>query len=529
MDTTRISVARVLALDVPLTWRDAVAVAQEAAMLSDVHAAMNSRPSLVSPETCFITRTGDLELPVTTEIESPDAVTLLLREMLAGRDAPEALEALAFGHGTRDMSGELQRFPLANRRADIAKLATRALALQSRPIDEPAVFQVVASTATPDAFPATPSAPYGATPVAPPAWPAAAPASAAPTPGPPSIPGAPFMRQAPFRAADVTRITASVAPPPAVAGAPDAELRRLRTKSVERDKARRRLSQRISLAFGRFGQLVSWRPSSPDPRILGGAVVVTAALVSVVWTNDRPAASVNAVSPAPTSVPAATAPVTRTPAPALSTPPSSTSADLPPAAAGSTTPAAAAAVQRVAAARRDDASAGPRATVLPVPRPAPSAGPPADRTPAPAAGTRSGITVTVPSLDSAPGPLTTNTVPEARPRTPRGSMADGGNGGAAVYSASDDDVSPPVMRRQQLPSAFLELTADVREDWPYLELLIDRWGAVEQVRLHAKQPAPGQTLYRHRMLLAAAKAWEFEPARRQGAPVRYVLRVPLEP
>ncbi len=67
------------------------------------------------------------------------------------------------------------------------------------------------------------------------------------------------------------------------------------------------------------------------------------------------------------------------------------------------------------------------------------------------------------------------------------------------------------------------------EDWPYLELLVDRAGSVEQVRLRAKQPAPGQTLYRHRMLLAAAKAWQFEPARRNGAPVRYVMRVPLEP
>ncbi|MCC6990885.1 MAG: hypothetical protein IT181_17900, partial [Acidobacteria bacterium] len=78
MDPTRISIARILALDVPLTWQDAVAVAQEAAMLSDVNAAMNSRPSLVSPETCVITRAGDLELPETTEIEDPDAVADLL-------------------------------------------------------------------------------------------------------------------------------------------------------------------------------------------------------------------------------------------------------------------------------------------------------------------------------------------------------------------------------------------------------------------------------------------------------------------
>lgn len=85
------------------------------------------------------------------------------------------------------------------------------------------------------------------------------------------------------------------------------------------------------------------------------------------------------------------------------------------------------------------------------------------------------------------------------------------------------------MRRQHLPSSMLESAVEAPDDWPFLELLIDAQGAVEQVRLHARQLAPGQTLYRHRMLLAAAKAWQFEPARRNGEPVRYVMRVPLEP
>lgn len=85
------------------------------------------------------------------------------------------------------------------------------------------------------------------------------------------------------------------------------------------------------------------------------------------------------------------------------------------------------------------------------------------------------------------------------------------------------------MRRQQLPSNLLEPTADVPEDWPFLEIVVDERGAVEAVRLRARSVAPGQTMYRHRMLLAAAKAWQFEPATKDGQPVRYLMRVPLEP
>ncbi len=140
------------------------------------------------------------------------------------------------------------------------------------------------------------------------------------------------------------------------------------------------------------------------------------------------------------------------------------------------------------------------------------------------------MTITVPALESAaPRTENGNTDPTAAtaPRVARSGR--GTDGGAAVYSAGDDEVTPPLLLRQQLPSQFMEPAADASEDRPYLELLIDERGAVEQVRLHAKSPAPGQTLYRHRMLLAAAKAWQFEPARKHGAPVRFVMRVPLEP
>lgn len=506
MDTTRISIAQLLALDVPLTWQDAVAVAQEAAMLSDVHAAMNSKPSLVSPETCFITRTGDLELPQTTDVESPDAVTVLLREMLAGRDAPPDLEAIAFGHATRDMSGALQRFPVPNRRAEIARLATRALALRARPLD--------GITVAPAAAPMPQPAPLV---VAPLPWSAA---PAAPT----VVATATFVRDAPFRASSMPPPPA-VPPPPALSvstAAPDAELRRLRRRSVERERARRRLTERFRAAFVRLGEWVTWRPSSPDPRVLGGAVIITAAVVSILWGNDRSASPTRASSAATSAVERA---AVASPAPD----PSSHSAGTPTVASvtrDEVAPPGAIPPPRPPVARRGDA-------VVPAPTaaaPRPESPGLVERAAPPAPRPGSGITVTVPALDPAAGPLTQNPGAELSPTTPRLSTSGRSREGMnAVYSAGDDEVTPPVLLRQQLPSQVLEPSGDAPEDWPYLELLIDHRGAVEQVRLHAKSPAPGQTLYRHRMLLAAAKAWQFEPARKNGAPVRYVMRVPLEP
>ena len=98
-----------------------------------------------------------------------------------------------------------------------------------------------------------------------------------------------------------------------------------------------------------------------------------------------------------------------------------------------------------------------------------------------------------------------------------------------IFSAGDADVAPAELRRQQLPTAVLEPGTLVPEGWPFLTLVVDETGVVESVRLTASTPAPGQSLYRHRMLVAAAKAWQFEPAIRDGQPVRYEIRVPLEP
>lgn len=579
MDTSRLSIARLLELDVPFEWQDAVAVVQEVAMLSDVHAAMYNRPSLVSPEHCYITRAGSVELPETTETESPEAVPDLLRAMLAGREAPEALEDLAFGMATRDMSGALAEFPIGNRRAVIAKLATRALGAVSGP-------STAAFTAPDRPAPAGPS--LGAPPIAPPtaaesgAWPQ--PASAAPVPSmpterplpvtapvhaleaaalaretfrpvlvpPPARP--PFVAEpAPARGV-VQQRPPFVATPPVTAGPPspartdatptasERELERIRIRAAARERAGRRWRERL-------GALVTWRPSFPDPLVLGGSAIVIAAILSVVWSSnvsrpatpspaalDLSAASASASAPARVTVPA-------TPSPTTTGGPTPGSAAAAAAAALAAAPATSVASLPAPAARprRTDATATSASTVSEAPLrialPSASRPPALDFTAAPAPAATGGVPVTVPAdasataaagvpaLDRAAGSV----VSAAPPTGPSSVARDPDAPAGALYTSGDDGVLPPVIRRQHLPSNLLEPMTEVPDDWPYLELLIDARGAVEQVRLHARQLLPGQTLYRHRMLLAAAKAWQFEPARRNGEAVRYLMRVPLEP
>jgi hypothetical protein len=549
MDTTRLSIARLLALDVPLDWQEAVAVVQEVAMLSDVHAAMNSRPSLVSPEHCYITRAGSVELPETTDVESPDAVADILRALLAGRDAPEALEDLAYGRNARDMSGELAAFPVGNRRALIAKLATRALSAHSTAatadFDAPAI-PAAPPPAAPPPIPAPPVPPATDVSVASAAHDAAAVAretlrpvlvNSAPL-RPPFVAGPrtaaepvapPFTATPPFVADPPAAkpAAASTSLPPA-ASVPDLELRRIRKRNAERARGPKSWRQRV-------GALVTWRPAFPDPRVIGGALIIVAAIGTALWQGGRPDAAPpqrDAAAAPKVTLPTITRPsnasstgdavdlqTTLAPATkALASVARSTAAA--PAGSGSL-PAIPAATGRAAG---GEITSPPASTPS---APTPAAEPRTDAAPRDARRDDSAAPAATPAAARAPSAPPPAVVP-----APRGAeradaaraIADGG-----LYSASDGDVSPPVMRRQQLPSNLLTPSADVPDDWPFLELLVDQQGAVEQVRLHARQLAPGQTLYRHRMLLAAAKAWQFEPARRNGEPVRYLMRVPLEP
>jgi TonB family protein len=87
-----------------------------------------------------------------------------------------------------------------------------------------------------------------------------------------------------------------------------------------------------------------------------------------------------------------------------------------------------------------------------------------------------------------------------------------------VYSSADEDVRPAALLRPHLPS---EPPAGVERDQiGMLELTVSEHGTVEHVRVIS--PA---NRFEDRMLVAAAKTWQFRPATRDGRPVRFHTRI----
>ena len=86
-----------------------------------------------------------------------------------------------------------------------------------------------------------------------------------------------------------------------------------------------------------------------------------------------------------------------------------------------------------------------------------------------------------------------------------------------VYTHANSEVTPPVWSRRQLPS---EPSPDSQTG--YFDIVIDTNGDVESVRLISPTRR-----YEERMLMSAAKAWKFRPARLNGEPVRYRMQVPI--
>ncbi len=89
-----------------------------------------------------------------------------------------------------------------------------------------------------------------------------------------------------------------------------------------------------------------------------------------------------------------------------------------------------------------------------------------------------------------------------------------------VYSKEDARVTPPRSIYPKLPPESPETAAGRART--ILELLITTDGFVERVRLRT----PPRDVHEF-MLVSAAKAWVFEPARVDGRPVRFLHRVPI--
>lgn len=83
-----------------------------------------------------------------------------------------------------------------------------------------------------------------------------------------------------------------------------------------------------------------------------------------------------------------------------------------------------------------------------------------------------------------------------------------------------DDVQPATLVRPQLPSRLLD--GPPTPDASFLDMVIDETGRVEFVRLEAVRSQVNE-----KMLVSAAKAWLFDPAIREGQPVRYRMRVQI--
>ena len=130
MDSTRISVARVLELGVQVTWREAAAIVHEAVALTGP--TKGPRPSRVGAESCVITRGGEVLLLNDADQARPETMVQLLQDLLAACDSPGGLAgALANGTALSFLEDLSLQVTYKRRRVEIAGVALRALAAEA--------------------------------------------------------------------------------------------------------------------------------------------------------------------------------------------------------------------------------------------------------------------------------------------------------------------------------------------------------------------------------------------------------------
>lgn len=434
MATDRVSLARVLELHIALSWQDAVAIAESAALAQAERRRLNRGPARLDEASVFLTTAGQVDLPEFDPAPRPDGEQQLLRALLAGLAVPPELEAVAFGAPPASMLDALAMFTRPDRLRPVASVARRALDAE-RELPPP---RPVTPTA-PDTVPAPPPRP---------------PAADAPRP-------------------------------------PGSRTRARDTDELERLRARTR-RPRTSEAS---------RPvtaASPPRWPVARAAVVAATAVAV------------AAAAGLYLVPRSTGPG------------NARSADAATRAEGGTVPAPGADTPGTSLLRR-------ASELVFGPSDAPSAesgrttdialGP--ARRPAARAGDTEPLAATTPGTASAPR-AAADAAPSTAPPPRAAPEAD-----EPVHSWRTSEAEPPVMTYPRMPrSAFLE--GDAEPAGQYLEVLVDATGQVEHLWLRGRAGS-SESAFRNNMLMAAAKAWQFVPARHHGRPVRYIIRVGLEP
>jgi TonB family protein len=97
---------------------------------------------------------------------------------------------------------------------------------------------------------------------------------------------------------------------------------------------------------------------------------------------------------------------------------------------------------------------------------------------------------------------------------------------AAVYTIADENVKPPVTIDQRMPAMPLQLLSIVRATHArgMLDVLIDETGHVVDVTL--RQPLNPAF---DPLVMRTARDWKYNPATKDGVPVRFVKTILLVP
>jgi hypothetical protein len=315
----------------------------------------------------------------------------------------------------------------------------------------------------------------------------------------------------PGRKSDVERLVGRAIAAEAQTRAEE-ELRRLKEKALEASERGRSKSEET-------GEPHKPGRSRVPMAVAALVILLVAASVGVwSWRSQGQAPEETATDTAPTATPAPEGQAAATGADATAVQPAAEGAAPAKAAEGEGS-----LVARVSDAVRSaiDKIAGPSGDVQPkaAAEPAPPPSPPA-RT----ARSRRSAPALTPVAKAAPLPATAPKIEVTEIPTSPSSFDAATDEGTfvddTVYSSADATVQPPVMVRPVLPA---EPPHDVdADDVGTLELLINEYGDVDQVKLVS--PA---NRFRERMIVASAKAWKFQPAMKDGQPVKYRTRVRL--